>query len=143
MKICFDTPALLAALAAPKGASRQLLEKVIQGQIDLVSSDSLFEDWQYHAVGANSLTLLSSTEDAILGFFNHLRRYTRFPPPSFTWSPAAKDPADDLVLAAAVQGQADILVALRQHALSPGAKKHHLMLFSSVGALAYLETIDA
>ncbi len=106
----FDTNVLVAAVRSDRGASKQLLLSALDGDIQVIASVPLM--LEYEAVLTRNEHLiasgLSSAEtNEILDAFATVAEPIRL---RFLWRPQLKDPADEMVLEAAVNGGADRLV---------------------------------
>ena len=105
-----DTDAIVAAMRSPGGASAALLRAVRQKQATLLLSAPLAMEYEAvcrrveHRVDAG----LSSAQvdiflDAIIAMAEPVRTH-------FLWRPQLRDPNDEMVLEAAVNGRAKALV---------------------------------
>jgi putative PIN family toxin of toxin-antitoxin system len=117
-----DTDVLVAALRSERGASRQLLVAGLDREFEVLASVPLI--LEYEAVltrpehlGASGLTSeeVNDVLDALVkvSIPVHLR---------FLWHPRLKDPADEMVLATAVNGAADWLVTFNLRHLAEAAR---------------------
>ena len=119
----FDTNVLVAALRSDRGASRKLLLRALDGDIVVLASVPLM--LEYEAVLTRNEHLaacgLSSEEtNAVLDGFASVAEPIRL---RFLWRPQLKDPADEMVLEAAVNGGADRLVTFNLRHLKQAALK--------------------
>ena len=105
-----DTDAVVAAMRSPTGASAAIIRAVRQGQATLLLSVPLAMEYEAvcrrpeHRLEAG----LSSREveiflDAIVAMAEPVNTH-------FLWRPQLRDPNDEMVLEAAVNGRADALV---------------------------------
>lgn len=110
MKIVMDTDTIVAALRSPSGASAELLRKARRGELTLAASVSLF--MEYETVCSRPEHLLAAGVDASqLGLFLDALAYLMEPVEvHFLWRPQLRDPADELVLEAAVNASAQALL---------------------------------
>ena len=90
MKLVLDTSIVVAALRSKRGASRELLR--------LMAADSF--------TALVSVPLFLEYESVLNSFLLHTEAVSL----SYLWRPQLSDPADEMVLEAAVNGQADWLV---------------------------------
>jgi putative PIN family toxin of toxin-antitoxin system len=136
--LVFDTAALVAALRSDTGASRRLLLAVFERRITLVVSVPLMIE--YEAVTTRPAQLRAarlSVEDigVLLDAIAALAEPVRL---AFLWRPALRDPDDDMVLEAAVNGKADAIVTFNIRDF--GAAKHFGISVLSPGeAVRHLE----
>jgi putative PIN family toxin of toxin-antitoxin system len=110
LRLVLDTNVVVAAFRSNRGASRQLLLHALDRAIVMVASVPLM--FEYEAVltrreqlAATGLTI-EETND-VLDTLSAVSEPVRV---SFLWRPMLKDPADEMVLETAVNGQADVLV---------------------------------
>ena len=111
MRFLLDTNVLVAGLRSPNGASAALLKLVLAGKIQPIASVPLF--LEYEAVLLRPKHLLAAQLSA-QDVSNFLNVFAGFVVPAeifYLWRPQLKDAADDMVLEAAVNGQADFLPA--------------------------------
>jgi len=110
VRIVLDTDAVVAAMRSPTGASAAIVQAARQGQTKLLLSVALAMEYEAvckrpeHRLEAG----LSSRQveiflDAIIAMAEPVRT-------PFLWRPQLRDPIDEMVLEAAVNGQADALV---------------------------------
>jgi putative PIN family toxin of toxin-antitoxin system len=110
VRLMFDTDVVVAAFRSDQGASRQLLLAALDRRIVLVASVPLF--LEYEAVLTRPAHLaetgLNMAEtNVILDALAAVIEPVTF---HFLWKPQLRDPADEMVLETAVNGQADRLV---------------------------------
>lgn len=110
MKIVMDTDTVVAALRSPSGASAELLRRARRGEIVLAASVSLF--MEYEAVCSRPEHLLAAGLAArdIGVFLDGLAHMVEPVEVHFLWRPQLRDPADELVLEAAVNAAAQALI---------------------------------
>jgi putative PIN family toxin of toxin-antitoxin system len=121
MRLVLDTDVVVAALRSDRGASRQLLLAALDRRVVLLASVPLF--LEYEAVltrpGQRAGTGLSVVEtNAILDELAAVIEPVSF---RFLWKPQLKDPADEMVLETAVNGQADRLATFNERHLRAAA----------------------
>jgi putative PIN family toxin of toxin-antitoxin system len=114
MRLVLDTDVIVAALRSPTGASAALLMAARRGEITMLANVALALEYEAtclraeHGVAAG----LSAAEvnifiDAVVGMAVPVETH-------FLWRPLLRDPADELVLEAAVNGQARAIVTFNQ-----------------------------
>ena len=111
MKIVLDTDVVVAALRSPTGASAEIVRRARRGQVVLAASVSLFMEYEAvcslpeHAAAAQLLPRdVQIFLDALASFVEPVQVH-------YLWRPQLRDPADELVLEAAVNAQADALLS--------------------------------
>lgn len=121
MRVVADTDVIVAAMRSPSGASAAILRAAREGKVQLLASVALAIEYEAvcsapeHQVAAG----LSAHEvgifiDAVLALAEPVETH-------FLWRPQLRDPGDEMVLEAAVNGGAEILITfnLRDFAGTP------------------------
>jgi putative PIN family toxin of toxin-antitoxin system len=105
-----DTDAVVAAMRSPKGASAAILRAVRNGQATLLLSVPLALEYEAvcrrpeHRLEAGlSIRQVEIFLDAIIAMGEPMLTH-------YLWRPQLRDPNDEMVLEAAVNGRADALV---------------------------------
>ncbi len=124
--IVVDTNVFVTALRSHNGVSRRIVRAIFGGQIDIGASPALF--LEYEAVlsrteqrAASGLTLAE-----VRAFLDGLALVTTPIALSFLWRPQLHDPADEMVLEAAVNGMATELVTWNVRDFKPAAQSFGL-----------------
>ena len=116
-----DTDTVVAAMRSPTGASAAIVRAVRQGRAILLLSVPLALEYEAvcrraeHRLEAGlSATQVEIFLDAIIAMAEPV-------PTHFLWRPQLRDPSDEMVLEAAVNGGADALVTfnVRDYGASP------------------------
>lgn len=126
MKLVLDTDVIIAALRSPTGASAALLLAADDGIIDLLATVPLFVEYEAVSRRAEHVLAAGLTQADIGTFLNHLVELVRPVEPWFLWRPQLRDPADEIVLEAAVNGRADALVSFNRRHFLPAAERFGL-----------------
>lgn len=111
MKIVLDTDVVVAAMRGPAGASAELIRMARHGRIDLAASVSLFIEYESVCTRKPHLEAAGLTPSDVTVFLDALASFVKPVPIHFLWRPQLRDPADELVLEAAVNGRADALIS--------------------------------
>ncbi len=110
---------MVAAMRSPGGASAAIMREARQGQVTLLLSVPLA--LEYEAICSEAehrlASGLSEREveiflDAVVGMAEPVERH-------FLWRPQLRDPGDEMVLEAAVNGRADLLVTFNLRDFGP------------------------
>jgi len=116
-----DTDAVVAAMRSPAGASAAIIRAVRQRQATLLLSVPLALEYEavcrrseHREESGLSVKQVEIFLDAIIAMGEPVRTH-------FLWRPQLRDPNDEMVLAAAVNGRADALVTfnLRDYGTTP------------------------
>src|SRR5277367_4217716 len=110
MRVVLDTDVIVAAMRSPTGASAAILNEARQGKVSLLANVSLALEYEAVCSEAEHLLAggLNASEgaifvDAVLALVEPVKTH-------FLWRPQLRDPGDERVLEAAVNGRADALV---------------------------------
>src|ERR1700744_1817567 len=106
MRVIIDTSVLVAGLRSQLGASAVLLREVARGKLELVTSPALF--LEYEAVLKRSEHNLP--QEHVDGFLQELALLIQPVEIRYLWRPQLSDANDEMVLEAAINGQADAIV---------------------------------
>lgn len=107
MRLVLDTDVVVAALRSPLGASRQLLSAALDRRILVLASVPLFLEYEAVLTRPEQCAetgLSVETTNEILDTLAAAIEPVVF---RFLWKPQLQDPADEMVLETAVNGQAD------------------------------------
>lgn len=130
MTIILDTNVLVAAVRSPGGAAAEIMRRILQGKIKTVASVPLFMEYEavllrpVHLKAARvSSADVSNLLDVLAGVVVPIEVF-------YLWRPQLKDANDDMVLEAAVSGQADAIVTFNTRDFLPSAEKFHLKVIT-------------
>ena len=118
-----DTNAVVAAMRSPRGASAALLRAARTGRATLLATVSLCVEYEgvcsraehVAAAGFNSADLAVFL-DAVVSLVEPIQTW-------FLWRPQLRDPGDELVLEAAVNGRAAAIATFNRRAFIPGVTR--------------------
>jgi len=110
MRLVLDTDVIVAAMRSPTGASAALLEAALNGKVTMLANVALM--LEYEAVCARPEHMgAAGLSVAELGVFLDALAALAEPVEShFVWRPRLRDPGDEMVLEAAVNGRAGAIV---------------------------------
>ncbi len=101
---------LVAGLRSRLGASNELLARVADGEILPLVTTALFLEYEEVLLRAEHRLATAMSEADVAGFLAALASASEGVDVHFQWRPQLGDPADEMVLEAAVNGRADALV---------------------------------
>ena len=101
---------LVAGLRSRMGASNALLVRVASGEITPLVTTALFLEYEEVLLRAEHRLATGMSEADVAGFLAALASASKGVEVHFQWRPQLGDPADEMVLEAAINGQADALV---------------------------------
>jgi putative PIN family toxin of toxin-antitoxin system len=110
-RVVFDTDVLIAALRSPAGASAELLRRVMSRQLRLLANVPLFLEYEAVALRQDQLKAIGVTAASMRQALDELAALTEPVRGYFQWRPQVRDPNDEMVLEAAVNGRADVILS--------------------------------
>ena len=109
-KAVLDTSVIVSALRSRRGASNRLVELIARGRLQPLISTALFLEYEDVLRRPENRLATRITEEDVEKFLAALASAAAAVEVNFRWRPQLTDPIDELVLEAAVNGQADALV---------------------------------
>ena len=110
LRVVLDTDVVVAAMRSPSGASAALLLAARQGRLELLTSVALA--LEYEAVCSEAEHQLASglSTEEVDTFVTAVIAMAEPVEVHLLWRPQLRDPGDEMVLEAAINGQAEALV---------------------------------
>jgi putative PIN family toxin of toxin-antitoxin system len=133
--VILDTAIKVAAIRSDTGASRRLLVAELERRLTLLAAVSLMVEYQAVLTGPEHLKASGLTDEDVNVLLDALVAVVEPVRLAFLWRPIARDPDDDMVLEAAVNGQADALVTCNIRDFTSGAERFGLAVLSPGEAL--------
>jgi len=128
MRVVLDTDVVVAALRSPLGASAEQIRLARLGRLRLAASVSLFIEYESVCTRQPHLDAAGLASDDVAMFLDALATLVEPVPIHFLWRPQLHDPADELVLEAAVNAGADALLSFNLRHFKRGAERFDLRL---------------
>lgn len=110
MRVVLDTSVLVAALRSQLGASNRVLALVAQRRCIPLVTTAVFLEYEAVLMRPEQRLATDMNEQEVEGFLAALASAAEPVELNFLWRPQLRDPADELMLEAAVNGNADALV---------------------------------
>jgi putative PIN family toxin of toxin-antitoxin system len=110
MIVVLDTDVIVAGMRSPSGASAAILRKARQGKVTLLVSVPLAMEYEAICSEAEHRQAAGLSEREVEIFLDAVVAMAEPVETHFLWRPQLRDPGDEMVLEAAVNGQADLLV---------------------------------
>ena len=114
MRLVLDTDVVIAAMRSPRGGSAELLRRLDDGKAVMLLTVALALEYEAictlaeHRLASGLSALdVGRYVDGLFGLADPLRSF-------FRWRPQLRDPGDELVLEAAVNGQANAIVTFNE-----------------------------
>jgi predicted nucleic acid-binding protein len=130
-----DTDVVVAAMRSPRGASAELLRRIDGGRAIMLLTVALALEYEATCTLAEHRLAsgLSAPEtgqyvDGLIAMAAPVRAF-------FRWRPQLRDPGDELVLEAAVNGQADAIVTFNESHLREAHKSFGIDVIRPAEAL--------
>lgn len=101
---------LVAGLRSQLGASNQVLIAVAEQRIKPLVTTAVFLEYEAVLLRAEQRLATGLSEADVAGFLGAMAAAAEAVEISFRWRPQLRDPADELMLEAAVNGQAEAIV---------------------------------
>lgn len=122
-----DTNVLLAGVRSALGASRLVIEAWLTGAIRPVVSTALWLEYE-DVLKRDDLHGLDHAEVEVV--LAALARQCRETEIHMRWRPQLRDPGDELVLEAAINGQANVIVSYNRRDFLPACKRFGIEILS-------------
>jgi putative PIN family toxin of toxin-antitoxin system len=110
MRVVLDTSVLVAGLRSRLGASNRLLTLVAEGRCVPLVTTAVFLEYEDVLLRPEHRLATGMSEHEVVGFLAALASAAEPVEVHFMWRPQLSDPADELILEAAVNGQAEAIV---------------------------------
>ncbi|HNY40803.1 MAG TPA: putative toxin-antitoxin system toxin component, PIN family [Bryobacteraceae bacterium] len=114
-----DTDVIVAAMRSPAGASAAILRSVREGRVTLLLSVALAFEYEALCMRAEHRLASGLSERQADQFGTAVVAMAEPVETHYLWRPQLRDPDDEMVLEAAVNGRADMLVTFNQRDYGP------------------------
>lgn len=128
LRIVLDTSVIVAGLRSRQGASNALLVRVARQTVKPLVTTSLFLEYEEVLLRAEQRLATGMSEADVAGFLSAFASASEGVEVHFQWRPQLGDPADEMVLEAAINGQADTLVTHNVADFAEAAKRFGLRI---------------
>lgn len=110
MRVVLDTSVIVAGLRSRLGASNRVLMLVAEGRCVPLVTTAVFLEYEDVLLRPEHRLATGMSERDVNGFLGALASAAEPVEVHFTWRPQLSDPADELMLEAAVNGHAEAIV---------------------------------
>ena len=122
LRVVVDTCVIVAGLRSQLGASNRMLMLVAERRIVPLVTTALFFEYEDVLNRAEQRLATGMAKEAVVGFLAALASAAEAVDVHFMWRPRLADPADELVLEAAVNGRASAIVTHNLRDFLPAAR---------------------
>jgi putative PIN family toxin of toxin-antitoxin system len=120
-RVVLDTSVIVAALRTRHGAANMVLRLVAARHLIPLATPPLFLEYEDVLTRAEQRLVHGLVPDALDEFLAELAALIEPVDVHFSWRPQVRDPSDEMVLEAAINGRADALVTYNvRHFAVPG-----------------------
>lgn len=123
MLVVLDTSTLVAGVRSPKGASAEILRRVLAGQLNAACSVPLFFEYEAVLTRPEHLLAAGATVADIRNLLDAMAGLVTPVEVQFLWRPQLRDAADDMVLEAAVNVRAAAILTFNVRDFYPQIHK--------------------
>lgn len=117
-KIVIDTNILVSAILTPEGNPAKILKLVLEGKLNLIISPAILEEirqvFNYPKL-AKLMEKNNITRQEVYDFLDKMSRVALITPGKLDIDVIPKDPADNKIIACALEGDADFIISGDQH----------------------------
>ncbi len=138
MKLVVDTNVLVTALRSPAGASAEVLRLVLRGRLAMAASIPIFLEYEAVLKRPEHLARGGIDSAQVDRFLAALAGVIEPVTIRFLWRPILRDPNDDMVLEAAVNGRVDAIVTFNRRDFLPQALRFGLEILAPADVLERL-----
>ncbi|MBK7001543.1 MAG: putative toxin-antitoxin system toxin component, PIN family [Rhodoferax sp.] len=121
MQYVLDTNVLVAAVRSPSGASAEIVRRALLRRLNILCSVPLFLEYESVLLRPAHLQAAGVSVRDVSNLLDVLAGTIQAVEIQFLWRPQLRDPADDMVLEVAVNGQASAIVTFNRRDFLPQA----------------------
>lgn len=110
MRLVLDTNVIVTSLRSPTGALAEILRRVRRREIMMIVSVGLFVECEAVVTRPEHLTAAGATAEEVRNVRDVIAGFVEATEIHYLWRPRLRNPDDDMVLEAAVNGRADTIV---------------------------------
>ncbi|WP_342108780.1 putative toxin-antitoxin system toxin component, PIN family [Methylobacterium sp. SI9] len=114
MRLVLDTNIIVAALRSPTGGSAALVRRIRAGENRILLSVPLLLEYEAVALRPEHLQAAHIAASDVTNVLDVLALFAEPVAIHYLWRPRLRDPADEMVLEAAVNGRADAIVTFNR-----------------------------
>lgn len=130
-----DTNVVVSGLRSPSGASAALVGLALRGKFRLMLSVALALEYEAACVDPAQLLASGLSQAEAEAVLSALCSVAEPVVPRFLWRPQLRDPVDEMVLEAAINGRADVLVTFNRRDFGVAPERFGIALCTPRDAL--------
>lgn len=123
MRLVLDTNVMVAAMRSPSGASAKLVRAVRDGAITMIVSPALFLEYEAVLTRTEHMTAAGLSRAEVDTLLMGVASVLKPAPTGRMWRPLLDDADDEMVLEAAINGAAAILVTFEVRTFQAAAQR--------------------
>jgi putative PIN family toxin of toxin-antitoxin system len=135
----FDTDVVVAAIRSRTGASAMLVRAALLRRCPIAASVAMILEYEAVVTRRQHLDAAGLTAAQAMTVIDGLASVAIRVAPSFRWRPQLRDPDDEMILEAAVNGRADAIVTFNRRDFRPAADRFGVGIVSPGEALETLK----
>lgn len=139
VRLVLDTSVIVAATRSDAGASRQLLIAALESRFELLLSVPLVLEYEAVLKRPEQIAVSRATVQDIDRLLDALIAVSMPVHRAFHWRPLLRDADDEMVLEAAMNGNADLLVTFNKRDFQPIASNLRIALATPREALKLIK----
>lgn len=137
--VLLDTDVLVEVLTSSRGDSHTLLEAVASARLRLAASPALWMEYESALKREANRDIHGLSADQVNGFLSALAVWVEPVSLHYIWRPQLRDPADEMVLEAAVNARVDALVTRNVKNFSIASSRFGIAVKTPAQALSFLQ----
>lgn len=114
MRVVLDTDVVVAAFRSTTGASAELLRLAAQSEFSVAISVALLLEYEAVLCRSEHLAAAGQTAQDAQVLINVIADFAEKIEINYIWRPQTRDPADEMVLETAINGQADAIITFNR-----------------------------
>ena len=118
-----DTDILIASVRSKTGASRSIMQMIERRQLTAVATVPMLIEYEAVLTRPEHLAAGNLTRHGAENIINALAALLLPIEPHFSWRPQLKDPNDEMILEAAVNGQAMFIITFTTRHFAPAVQR--------------------